>query len=83
MEPDERPRSVTGGVLPAGSAHLVNEVVRAAAGGPQQYTGRLMGDAHRHRGIPQAEWASSWRTCVSSLTRFQVAPKQSELDATA
>jgi hypothetical protein len=47
MGPDERARSVTGeahrGVLPAGSAHLVNEVVGAAAGGPQQYTGRLMG----------------------------------------
>jgi hypothetical protein len=49
MEPDEGFRSVngeaTGEVLAAGSVHLVNEVVRAAAGGPQQYSGRLMGDA--------------------------------------
>jgi hypothetical protein len=57
MEPDERPRSVTArptrGVLPAGSAHLVNEVVRAAAGGPQQYTGRLMGPRIATAGFPR------------------------------
>jgi hypothetical protein len=66
MEPDERPRSVTleahRGVLPAGSAHLVNEVVRAAAGGPQQYTGRLMGTRIATAGSPRPSGRPSWRT---------------------
>jgi hypothetical protein len=87
MEPDERPRSVTGeahrGVLPAGSAHLVNEVVRAAAGGPQQYTGRLTGTRIATAGSPRPSGRPSWRTCISSPTRFQVPPRQAELDATA
>ena len=71
----------TGGVLPAGSAHLVNEVVRASAGGPQQYTGRLMGHVSPPRGSPRPSGRHSCRTCISSLSRFQVASKQAELDA--
>ena len=38
-------------VSPAGFKYLVTEMVCWAAGGPQSYSGRPMGDAHRH--LPQ------------------------------
>ena len=92
MGPDERARSVAGevnrGVLPARSTHLVNEVVSAAAGISQQYTGSPDGDANRHRGIPEAESASFIKE-VHQKEVHQVAcpgsgaPGQAELDATA
>ena len=35
-------------VTPAGFKYLVTEMVCWATGGPQQYSGRSMGDSHRH-----------------------------------
>lgn len=69
-------------VSPAGFKYLVTEMVCWAAGGPQQYTGRPMGDSHRHLGITQDEWASFMDDLHQSLTRFQVPqPEQAELVA--
>jgi hemoglobin len=49
---------------------------------PQQYTGRPMGDTHRHLGITQDEWASFMDDLHQSLARFQVPqPEQAELVA--
>src|SRR5207245_2177288 len=43
-------------VLPPGFKYLVTEQVCWAAGGPQTYTGRPMGDSHRDLMITQEEW---------------------------
>jgi hemoglobin len=45
-------------VSPAGFKFLVTEMVCGAAGGPQQYSGRPMGDSHRHLAITEDEWAA-------------------------
>jgi hemoglobin len=69
-------------VSAAGFKFLVTEMVCWAAGGPQQYTGRPMGDTHRHLGITQDEWASFMDDLHRSLARFQVPqPEQAELVA--
>jgi hypothetical protein len=53
-----------------------------AAGDPQQYSGRPMGDAHRHLGIAEEEWAAFVHDLHRPLSRFQVPPaEQSELVA--
>src|ERR1700756_3522101 len=43
-------------VSAAGFKYLVTELACSAAGGPQQYTGRSMGDSHRHLMITDEEW---------------------------
>jgi hemoglobin len=69
-------------VSPAGFKYLVTEMVCWAAGGPQQYSGRPMGDTHRHLGITQDEWASFMDDLRQSLARFEVPqPEQAELVA--
>jgi len=69
-------------VSAAGFKFLVTEMVCWAAGGPQQYTGRPMGDTHRHLGITQDEWTSFMDDLHQSLARFQVPqPEQAELVA--
>jgi hemoglobin len=45
-------------VSSSGFEYLVTEMVCDAAGGPQQYSGRPMGEAHRHLGIAEDEWAA-------------------------
>lgn len=86
MEPDEGlargPTRLTGGVLPAGSAHLVNEVVRAAPEASAE-DGSPDGTRIATAGPPRPSGRSSWRTCIGAPIRFQVAPRQAELDATA
>ncbi len=69
-------------VSPAGFKFLVTEMVCDAAGGPQQYSGRPMGDAHRHLGITEDEWTAFMDDLHQSLSRFQVPPpEESELVA--
>jgi hemoglobin len=43
-------------VSPAGFKFLVTELACSAAGGPQTYSGRSMGDSHRHLMITEGEW---------------------------
>ena len=43
-------------VSPAGFKFLATELVCQAAGGPQTYSGRSMGDSHRHLMITGGEW---------------------------
>src|SRR3954465_10558513 len=43
-------------VSAAGFKYLVTEMVCGAADGPQQYSGRSMGDSHRHLMITEEEW---------------------------
>jgi hemoglobin len=69
-------------VSPAGFKFLVTEMVCEAAGGPQQYSGRTMGDSHRHLGITEEEWAAFMDDLHECLALFTVpSPEQSELVA--
>jgi hemoglobin len=43
-------------VPPAGFKYLVTEMLCWAAGGPQRYTGRDMGESHRDLAITATEW---------------------------
>src|SRR3954451_23581636 len=45
-------------VSAAGFKYYVTEMACGAAGGPQQYSGRSMGDSHRHLEIIEEEWAA-------------------------
>jgi hemoglobin len=56
-------------VTPAGFKYLVTEMVCWATGGPQQYSGRAMGDSHRHLMITPQEWQAFWMTFSRRLTR--------------
>src|SRR5262249_61437637 len=69
-------------VSAAGFKYLVTEMVCWAAGGPQTYTGRSMGDSHRHLMITEEEWQAFMDDCRQTLDKFQVpTPEQQELIA--
>jgi hemoglobin len=69
-------------VSPAGFKYLVTEMVGWATGGPQQYSGRSMGDSHRHLMITPEEWQAFMDDVQQTLDRFQVPqPEQEELKA--
>jgi hemoglobin len=67
-------------VAPAGFKYLATELTCSAAGGPQTYTGRSMGDAHRHLMITESEWLAFMDDLRQSLVTFHVPePEQREL----
>jgi len=69
-------------VSAAGFKYLVTEMVCWAAGGPQTYTGRSMGDSHRHLSITPEEWVAFMDDFQQTLDRFAVPePEQDELKA--
>jgi hemoglobin len=69
-------------VPPAGFKYLVTEMVCAATGGPQRYTGRTMLDSHAHLDITEDEWQSFLADLRATLDKFSVpATEQSELFA--
>jgi hemoglobin len=69
-------------VSPPGFKYLVTEMVGAASGGPQQYSGRAMGDSHRHLMITDAEWLAFMDDFQQTLDKFEVPqPEQDELKA--
>jgi hemoglobin len=59
-------------VAPAGFKFLVTEMVCWAAGGPQQYSGRPMGDSHRDLMITEAEFQAFMDDFQQTLDKFQV-----------
>jgi hemoglobin len=59
-------------VAPAGFKFLVTEMVCWAAGGPQQYSGRPMGDSHRELMITEPEWHAFMDDFQQTLDKFQV-----------
>jgi hemoglobin len=63
-------------VSPAGFKFLVTELVCWAGGGPQQYSGRPMGDSHRHLAITQDEWAAFMDDLHLTLAKFHVPPAE-------
>src|SRR5215212_5854546 len=69
-------------VSPAGFKYFVTEMVCWAAGGPQTYSGRTMGDSHRHLMITDQEWVAFMDDLQQALDRFEVPqPEQEELTA--
>ena len=65
-------------VSPAGFKYFVTEMVCWAAGGPQQYSGRSMGDSHRHLMITEEEWQAFMDDFQQTLTRFKVPQQEQE-----
>jgi hemoglobin len=69
-------------VSPPGFKYLVTEMVGWATGGPQQYSGRSMGDSHRHLLITEEEWQAFMDDLQQTLDKFAVPqPEQAELKA--
>jgi hemoglobin len=69
-------------VSAAGFKFLVTEMVCWAAGGPQQYSGRSMGDSHRDLMITEEEWQAFMDDFQHTLDKFAVPqPEQQELTA--
>src|SRR5881227_994377 len=66
-------------VSAAGFKYYVTEMVCQATGGPQQYSGRPMGDTHRHLMITPEEWAVFMEDFRATLDKFGVPqPEQDE-----
>jgi hemoglobin len=69
-------------VSAAGFKYFVTEMVCWAAGGPQSYTGRSMGDSHRHLMITEGEWQAFMDDLQQTLDKFDVPqPEGQELIA--
>jgi hemoglobin len=69
-------------VSAAGFKYYVTELACEAAGGPQKYTGRAMGDSHRHLMITEGEWQAFMDDFRQSLDKFGVPdPERQELTA--
>jgi hemoglobin len=69
-------------VAPAGFKFLVTEMVGWASGGPQQYSGRPMGDSHRQLMITEDEWRAFMDDLQQTLDKFAVPhPEQDEVKA--
>jgi hemoglobin len=67
-------------VSAAGFKYYVTELVCSASGGPQTYSGRPMGDAHRHLMITDGEWQAFMDDLQQTFARFAVPqPEQREL----
>jgi hemoglobin len=69
-------------VLAAGFKYFVTEMLCDAAGGPQRYSGRPMGDSHRHLMITEEEWLAFIDDLQQTLDKFGVPqPEQDEIKA--
>ncbi len=69
-------------VSAAGFKYFVTELVCREAGGPQTYSGRSMGDSHRHLMITEEEWLAFMDDLQQALDKFGVPqPEQEELKA--
>jgi hemoglobin len=69
-------------VSPAGFKYFVTELVCREAGGPQTYSGRSMGDSHRHLMITDQEWEAfmdDWRQTADKFGLPE--PERGELQA--
>ena len=69
-------------VSPAGFKYYVTELVCQTSGGPQQYSGRSMGDSHRHLMITDQEWDAFMDDLQQAFDRFGV-PEQEQAELKA
>ena len=69
-------------VSAAGFKYFVTEMLCEAAGGPQRYSGRAMGDSHRDLMITEEEWLAFMDDLQQTLGKFGVPqPEQDEIKA--
>jgi hemoglobin len=69
-------------VSAAGFKYFVIEMLCQAAGGPQRYSGRTMGDSHRHLMITDEEWLAFMDDLQQTLDKFGVPqPEHDEVRA--
>jgi hemoglobin len=67
-------------VSAAGFKYFVTEMLCQAAGGPQRYSGRSMGDSHRHLMITDEEWLAFMDDLQQTLEKFGLPqPEQDEV----
>jgi hemoglobin len=67
-------------VSAAGFKYFVTEMLCQAAGGAQRYSGRSMGDSHRHLMITDEEWLAFMDDLQQTLDKFGVPqPEQDEV----
>jgi hemoglobin len=59
-------------VSAAGFKYYVTEMVCWATGGPQKYTGRTMGESHKHLKITEGEWAAFCKDFDDTMAKFNV-----------
>jgi hemoglobin len=65
-----------------GFKYYVTEMVCGAAGGPQTYSGRSMGDSHRHLMITDEEWQAFMDDWRQTADKFEIPePERGELKA--
>src|SRR4051795_6810357 len=69
-------------VSAAGFKYFVTELVCQEAGGPQTYSGRSMGDSHRHLMITDEEWQAFMDDLQQTADKFGIPqPERGELKA--
>ena len=69
-------------VSAAGFKYFVTELVCREAGGPQTYSGRSMGDSHRHLMITDQEWEAFMDDWGQTADKFGIPqPERGELQA--
>jgi len=82
LEANPRVKEANKNISKAGFKYLVTEMTCWATGGPQTYTGRAMGESHRHLMITEDEWRSFMDDFQQSLDKCNVRkPEQQELSA--
>ena len=69
-------------VSPAGFKYYVTELLCQTAGGPQHYSGRSMGDSHRHLMITDQEWDAFMDDLQQTFDKFDV-PEQERAEVKA
>jgi hemoglobin len=62
----------------AGLKFQVTALVCAATGGPCQYTGRPMKEAHQHLDITRVQWDAMLADFKSTLAKFKVPPREQQ-----
>lgn len=82
FDANPRLKEASANVSRAGLKYLITELTCWATGGPQTYTGRDMGESHRHLMITESEWQSFTDDFQQSLDKSKVhKPEQQELTA--
>jgi hemoglobin len=82
LDANPRLKEASANVSRAGLKYLITEWTCSLAGGPQTYTGREMGESHRHLAIGEDEWRAFMDDFQKSLDKCKVRqPEQHELIA--
>lgn len=82
LEANPRVKEANERIAKPGFKYLITEMTCWATGGPQTYTGREMGESHRHLMITEIEWQSFMDDFQQALDACTVrTPEQQELIA--